>query len=114
MLRNNTYGINAMNDTMYHGTMYHFMRPGGGLDAINECQRIARDRDPNEIGYDEDVLRACGDEAMSFENFTMSAFEEADVGWFDITHPAKDPFPGMYFIGFLNQEWVQRALGMLM
>ena len=29
----------------------------------------------------------------------------------DITHPLADPFPDKYYIGYLNQHWVQRALG---
>ena len=31
--------------------------------------------------------------------------------WYDIAHPKQDPFPPPYLVGFLNQHWVQRALG---
>lgn len=30
---------------------------------------------------------------------------------FDITHPGQDSFPPAYLIGYLNQHWVQKALG---
>ena len=33
------------------------------------------------------------------------------AGWFDISHPGRDPFPPPYAAGFLNQAWVQKALG---
>ena len=32
-------------------------------------------------------------------------------GWYDITHPLADPFPAQYFLGYLNQPHVQKALG---
>ncbi|KAJ5795055.1 Peptidase S10 serine carboxypeptidase [Penicillium paradoxum] len=37
--------------------------------------------------------------------------EYADRGYYDITHKNPDPFPPSYFLGWLNQHWVQRALG---
>ena len=40
----------------------------------------------------------------------MTPLDEG-FGGFDIAHPALDPFPPTNYFGFLNQRWVQAALG---
>ena len=40
----------------------------------------------------------------------MTPLDEG-FGGFDIAHPALDPFPPANYFGFLNQRWVQTALG---
>lgn len=40
----------------------------------------------------------------------MAPLDEG-IGGFDIAHPALDPFPSTNYFGFLNQGWVQAALG---
>lgn len=40
----------------------------------------------------------------------MTPLDEG-FGGFDIAHPALDPFPRTNYFGFLDQHWVQVALG---
>lgn len=105
---NNTYGVQAINKTIYEKAMHVWERPGGVKDSILNCRAAAEDPDTHADQSDEICAKAekFGDLEMEgpFVNFSGRAR-------FDITHPAQDPFPPPYFIGFLNQHWVQKALG---
>lgn len=110
--RNNTYGINAFSEWEYHHAMYELKRPGGVVEELRECQRLQRKLDPNDYGDVERVNAFCQQTLTEGDNVTIEAFFQAGrTGWFDVTHPAQDPFPPPYFSGFLNQHWVQKALG---
>ena len=64
---NNTYGIQVTNKTIYDRQMHEFEREGGLRDAIQKCQRIAREADPNYRGDVDEVNKYC------------SEFEDLDV-----------------------------------
>lgn len=109
---NNTYGVKAFNESEYHHAMWELSRPDGIVDKIHECQRLRNSLDPNDYGEVEKVTTFCRDVIMYAENTTADLYiHNAETGWFDITHPGQDPFPPMYFEAFLNQHWVQKALG---
>ena len=110
--RNNTYGIEAFNESQYHHAMYELTRPDGLIDRIRECQRLQRALDPNDRGDIERVNIYCQMADALAENATAGTYLATnEYGWFDITHPGADPFPPFYSTGFLNQHWVQKALG---
>ena len=110
--RNNTYGIKAINESDYYHAMYELNRPEGVLDLVRECQRLQRKLDPNDHGNVQRVNEYCASTNAKVDNVTTGLYLSAGThGWFDITHPATDSFPPAYAMGFLNQNWVQRALG---
>lgn len=110
--RHNTYGIKAINEPQYYQMMYEITRADGVIDQIHECQRLQKKLDPNDHGDVKRVTEYCHDAADYAENVTsMTYMMNGKHGWFDITHPAQDPFPAPYSAGFLNKQWVQKALG---
>ena len=105
---NNTYGIQAINQTIYEKAMREWEKPGGPRDKILDCRAAAGDPDINADQSNEICAKA-----------TIYAYPEMEGpfanfsgrGRYDITHPSQDPFPPPYFLGFLNQNWVQQSLG---
>lgn len=109
---NNTYGLKIFNDTEYYHSMYELTRPDGIIDQINECRRLERELDRNNYGDVDYVNEYCRNATAVDEATSAGLYiSESKAGWYDITHPAQDSFPPEYFIGFLNQHWVQKALG---
>lgn len=109
---NNTYSIQAINSTEYVYQLHELYRSGGVLDQIQLCQVAARTLDPNEHGDIEKVNALCyaagyAGFKLNFESYT----HDGAFGECDITHPGADAFPTNYWTGFLNQQWVQKALG---
>ena len=92
--------------------MYEFTRPGGLKDQIAECRRLELTTDPNDYGDITRVNEYCRNVSETTTEVMISTYENNTAhGWFDITHPSADPFPPSYLVGFLNQHWVQAALG---
>jgi carboxypeptidase C (cathepsin A) len=109
---NNTYGIKAFTEKQYAHAKRELNRKGGLIDQIHECQRLQLSTDPNDHGDVQATNKYCHQAALNLEIHTISAYSEnPNVGWFDITHPSADPFPPTYLMGYLNQQWVQAALG---
>lgn len=112
MAYNNTYGIQAINETLYNYAVHAWSRPGGCRDLIQECQRLADEGDPQFYGNNATVNAACrrADQFCS-NNIEGPYILYAGRGYYDIAHLNPDPFPPEFYVGFLNQHWVQRALG---
>ncbi|PYH42005.1 putative carboxypeptidase S1 [Aspergillus saccharolyticus JOP 1030-1] len=109
---NNTYGIEALNRTIYDAAMHAWSRPGGCKDKLSACRAVAAEGDPEMHGNNQTVNQICQDADAYCIDAVKGPFKEhSDRGYYDIGHPAKDPFPESYFIGYLNQHWVQAALG---
>lgn len=123
MAWNNTYGVVGINETTKHKQLYELYRPDGILDQIRECQRLDRvlqHKNPGEQqnGDKEEkvdpgfVEEYCRNASSYVATVLISPYMESGrYGWFDVTHPRADPFPTNYPIGWLNQHWVQKALG---
>lgn len=109
---NNTYGIEAINETVYNDAVKAYKKPGGCKDKIAHCRELASDGDPNLYGNNETVNAACrkADDYCS-NNVEGPYMEFSGRGYYDVAHPDKDPFPREWFVGYLNQNWVQKAIG---
>ncbi|ROW02796.1 hypothetical protein VSDG_01803 [Cytospora chrysosperma] len=109
---NNTYGLSAINETTKHKQLYELSRPGGILEQIGECQRLSRALETSgdaDAGYVEAYCRNTSEYTTS--TLVQPYMESGKFGWFDVTHPNADPFPPNHHLGWLGQQWVQRALG---
>ncbi|CAG8027262.1 unnamed protein product [Penicillium nalgiovense] len=112
MAYNNTYDIQAINKTVYDLAMDAWSRPGGCKDLIMHCRALAAEGDPQMYGNNETVNKACHNaDKFCSNNVEGTYIEYSDRGYYDLTHKNPDPFPPSYYLGWLNQHWVQGALG---
>ena len=107
---NNTYGIQAINKTVYDQSLEFWTQSGGLKELINTCRALAAEGDPTNQGHNATVNEACiaaNEGTSTIEN----PYFGADLGYYDIGAIGQDPFPRNWYIGYLNQPHVQRALG---
>ena len=110
---NNTYGIKAINESRYQQAVDNFNRPDTGCrDLIINCRNMAAVGDPDAIGNNDTVNKACIAASVYCSNEVESQYiNSSGRNYYDIAAINPDPFPPSYYIGFLSQHWVQAALG---
>ncbi|KAK5169543.1 uncharacterized protein LTR77_005519 [Saxophila tyrrhenica] len=112
MAWNNTYDVKAFTEEQYNHAIHGLEREGGVIYQLRKCRRLQKRLDPNDHGDVERVISHCQQAITAGANITQEVYlNNAERGWFDITHPATDSFPPPYAFGFMNQHWVQKALG---
>lgn len=108
---NNTYGIQAINETQYQEALDAWERPGGCHDQVQQCHRMADEGDPDFYGNNKTVNEFCG----YVHHYCAASYQRPYVnstrGYYDITHGEKDPFPPDFHLGYLSQPHVQAAIG---
>lgn len=109
---NNTYGIEAINETVYQASVHAFEKEGGCRDLITKCHTLAAEGDPHMYGNNVTVNEAC-QKADEYCVSTLEGpyFEYGNRGYYDIGHRKEDPFPPNYYLGYLSQAHVQEAMG---
>ncbi|OJD35134.1 carboxypeptidase s1 [Diplodia corticola] len=101
---NNTYGIKAYNDTIYDYAMLALNMPNGCLDLLSYCRQSDRSTLSGKA--------LCSEaQSMCRDNVEGVYYNFGERGTYDIRHPSDDPTPPEYFPDYLNQGWVQNALG---
>lgn len=101
---NNTYGIKAVNDTVYNYMKFALNMRGGCLDLVKECRAV------NQTNLAQQTL--CSEaQDMCRDNVEGPYYSYSGRGTYDIRHPSNDPTPPSYFTSYLNQAHVQNALG---
>ncbi len=110
---NNTYGIQAINQSLYQQAVDNFNRPDTGCrDLITNCRNIAAVGDPNATGNNDTVNQACiAASVYCFNEVESQYINSSGRNYYDIAAIDPDPFPPSYYLGFLAQHWVQAALG---
>lgn len=110
---NNTYGIQAINQTSYQTAIDNFNRPKTGCrDQIIKCQTLAARYDPLAMGANQTVNRICSIASQYCEDVVEGQYViNSDRDYNDITVRGPNLFPSPYHLGFLSQHWVQAALG---
>ena len=111
MAYNNTYGIEAINKTVYDEAMAAFTAPGGVRELIQTCRQLAADSDPENQGNNMTVNVACMNASDATYDMEGPYIEYSGRNYYDIAAIDPDPFPPNYYIGWLNQPHVQEALG---
>ncbi|KAL4788087.1 Alpha/Beta hydrolase protein [Aspergillus varians] len=112
MAYNNTYGIEAINETQYEQALHAWSKPGGCKDLITECRSLAAEGDPHMYGNNKTVNSACQKaDAYCSNNVEGPYIVSSGRGYYDISHFDPDPYPPPYYLGYLSQHWVQDALG---
>lgn len=101
---NNTYGIKAVNDTIYNFMKLAYNIVNGCADSVSYCTQLLR----NSLADYE----TCSQATTICRRFVEEPYYEySGRGVYDIRHPYKDPTPPTYFIKFLNLPSTQEALG---
>ena len=102
---NNTYGIKAVNDTVYEFMKFACFAPQFGcLDQITACRTVNR----STVVGQEYCFQA---EDQCRTNVEGPYYTFGGRGVYDIRHPFDDPTPPTYFEDYLNQASVQEAIG---
>ncbi|KAL8801144.1 MAG: hypothetical protein Q9182_004649 [Xanthomendoza sp. 2 TL-2023] len=110
---NNTYGIEAINQTLYQQALDNFNRPNTGCKAlILECQALASEGDPNATGNNATVNQACSAANLYCSNEVEAQYiNSSGRNYYDIASIDPTAFPPNYYLGYLSQSYVQAALG---
>jgi hypothetical protein len=61
MAFNNTYGVKAINRTVYESSLRAFNEAGGVKELIQKCRTLAAEGDPENRGNNATVNQACSD-----------------------------------------------------
>jgi carboxypeptidase C (cathepsin A) len=112
IVRNNTYGIEAVNETTQAGMFDALYRSGGCQDQIWACHNASIIYDPENIGINATVNELC-QEAESFCNTEVRTPYNLYSGrnYYDYTALEPLNFPYPFYQGYLQQPHVQAALG---
>ncbi|KAI1872840.1 uncharacterized protein JN550_003714 [Neoarthrinium moseri] len=110
---NNTYGIQAINETEYKAARAVVPEC---IRLSEKCRALGDELDPHEWGSVKEVNDACAaafmfcfgsDKAAS----KMQPFQTKGRDLFDITQPKPNPFPPKFAAGYLNMRETQQDLG---
>ena len=100
----NTYGIKAVNDTIYNFMKLSNTIDGGCQDSVAYCAESLR----NSLSD----FETCADATNICRSFVEGPYYSyGGRGVYDIRHPIRDPTPPTYFERFLNMASTQQALG---
>lgn len=114
LIRKQTYGIQAINQSSYEEAIHNYTRPGGCHDQLLKCQDKLRKIRPEGLSIRSEAGEPgiCSDILDEWCDGTGERlFEQNNNARFDITHPKADPFPPPHMIGYLTQASVLEALG---
>ena len=102
---NNTYGIKAVNDTVYEFMKFAcYAEQFGCLAQIDACRQVNRSTEVGQL-YCEQATDQCR------TNVEGPYYTFSGRGVYDIRHPYDDPTPPRYFTDYVNLAPVQQALG---
>ncbi|KAF3482445.1 carboxypeptidase S1 [Arthroderma uncinatum] len=109
---NNTYGIKAYNQSQYDGMLNEFYRAGGCRDQLIKCREVAAEYDPHFYSHNETVNKICNDAGDFCGSKLEDTYDITKLGYYDIAHPVRDPFPPQFYKGYLSQAHVLSDMGM--
>lgn len=101
---NNTYGIKAVNDTVYNYMKFAYYMDNGCQQQIDYCALVDTSTQSGQS-----VCTEAAD--MCRDNVESPYYFYSGRGVYDIRHPYLDPTPPTYFEDYLNLAHVQQAIG---
>ena len=109
---NNTYGIQAVNETIFNQMNDALYRPGGCRDQVNYCIGNSTLYDPTQRGFNTTVNKICQAAETFCSNQVRGPYlDYSGRNYYDFGTLDPDPNPPPWYIGYLNQPHVQAALG---
>jgi carboxypeptidase C (cathepsin A) len=110
MAYNNSYGIQAINESRYDEVMDALHRDGGCLDQIEECRALSVLSDPTNQGFNKTVNKLCETAETFCTKNIRDPYFDSDVNYYDISAPGAASFPPPWYAGWLNQPHVQQGI----
>lgn len=107
---NNSFGFKALKDEEAAFYSRKFEAEGGCQDLLKQCFDASEVLDPDDRGHDPAVNEICSRAAKAC-NEIQSSYRNAGRSFYDLAAPDADPFPPMMFLEYLNQDYVQEAIG---
>ncbi|KAF7172956.1 hypothetical protein CNMCM5623_005100 [Aspergillus felis] len=101
---NNTYGIKAVNDTVYSYMKFANEMPNGCQDQIAFCKQTNR-TSLADYAICTEATNMCRD------NVEGPYYSFGGRGVYDIRHPYQDPTPESYYVDYLKKDSVMNAIG---
>ncbi|KAK4541875.1 hypothetical protein LTR36_007239 [Oleoguttula mirabilis] len=112
MAYNNTYGLQVINQTIYENGKNDYDKAGGCRDLIVQCRELGDKYDPEQLAINATVNAVCTDAEVYCAANILGLYDiYGNRSDFDMGQYKPDPQPQSYLIGYLNQPWVQQALG---
>ncbi|PNS18953.1 Carboxypeptidase Y A [Sphaceloma murrayae] len=109
MAVNNTYGIKTVNDSVYQGMLDSVPEC---IRRIEQCQAVGDIYDPGHLGINATVNRVCESAETWCSNFVRDPYTSlSGRAYYDVAILEPNVFPAPFYQGYLNQPWVQEALG---
>ncbi|KAL9065795.1 MAG: hypothetical protein Q9157_007356 [Trypethelium eluteriae] len=109
---NNTYGIQAVNETLYNSMVDAYVRPGGCREQVDTCRNQSVQYDPSNQGINASVNSVCQQAETFCTNNVRDVYTNlSGRNYYDFATLDPDPFPLPFYEGYLNQPHVQAALG---
>jgi carboxypeptidase C (cathepsin A) len=109
MAVNNTYDLVTVNSSVSEA-MYDSIPEC--LAGITACREVADVYDPDHIGTNATVNSICSDaETFCVENLRDPYTSYSGRAYYDVAIETPNPFPAPFYVGFMNQPWVQEAIG---
>ncbi|KAM7194531.1 carboxypeptidase D [Naviculisporaceae sp. PSN 640] len=106
---NNTYGIEAINRTVYEAIIQEAVPQCKNLTDL--CHKLADEKDVEFRGNNEEVNEACQGAFNACFGSVHAPFFLSGNNVFDITSPLLSSFPPKFAAGYLNSKDVQDDLG---
>ena len=101
---NNTYGIKAVNDSVYTFMKQVYYMPEGCRDWVADCAAADRSTFHGQM--------TCSTASNICRSLIRNIYINlSGRGTYDIRHPHDDPTPPDYFIDYLNSASTQEAIG---
>jgi carboxypeptidase C (cathepsin A) len=109
---NNTYGIQAVNATVHAQMVEGYYGAGGCRDQIARCRALSVQYDATQRGLNASVNAVC----QAAESYCTTHVRDpytrlSGRNYYDFGTQDPDPIPANFYLGYLNQAHVQRALG---
>lgn len=111
-VNNNTYGIQTVPPEVQASMQQNLTKAGGCLDLITACNTMTNSSDSHDAATNLTCDQMCSQAFQLCEATVQLAYDKVSMrDDDDIAHSVLDSFPPFFAIGFLNQAWVQQALG---
>ena len=108
---NNTYGIQAIDQTTELNTLNDFHQNGGGVDLIQQCRNSSTALDPEGAGDNAQTNRICRLAEGAFNEMQGVMSRYSNKSYYDIRVNNPTDFPSPAYLEYLNTAAVQRSIG---